>query len=237
MRKNSKAKAWIARKIAQLRKENYSQAQAVAIAFNEARKYKLIKNPEEELELKDSIEEAEQVASGFHGRENREIFEVEEAEIYRENLAYLGEMLDIEVFIECRNKLITLPFEDVMLGCSSDRNSLYFAGDTKIPLSWIKQNVPEGWDKDKVVIGWIYSISYFADKHHLTGPKQQKNGMEYIHCFGEQTFKAPASFEGIWKLKEKITRGVLPQLVYNRLGECCEIVGGVYSIKDEGIWD
>src|ERR1019366_9455967 len=104
-------------------------------------------------------------ASGFHGRENKEIFEIEEQEHYRENLAFLGEMLDVEVLIEARAKegLITLPFEEVMLGCSSDRKQLYLIGDTSLPDDWLEEASPSGFDKDKVVVGWIYNISYFAD--------------------------------------------------------------------------
>lgn len=184
------------------------------------------------------FEEVEELARGFHGRDNRETFTIKEVEEYRENLAFLGEMLDIEVFIEGRKKdgLITLPFEDVMLGASADRKQLYFVGDTSLPDDWLKKNCL-GWDKDKVSIGWVYAVSYFADKHHLTGPKQQKKGMEYRHCFGEQTIKAPARFEGVWKLKEKWEMGLLPILIYNRLSQCMELVGGAYIVKDEGIWD
>lgn len=238
LRKNSKARTWVPKKIKQLEKEKYPHKEAVAIALSEARKYGLLKNPEEESELRDDLGEAEEVARGFHGRENRETFEVEEVEEYRENLAFLGEMLDIEVFIEGRKKdgLITLPFQDVMLGCSVDRKQLYFVGETELPDDWLKDNCA-GADKDKVAVGWVYSVSYLADKHHLVGPKSQKHGAEYIHAFGEQTFKAPARFDGVWKLEEKIEYGMLPQLIYNRLSGGMELVGGGYEVRDEGIWD
>jgi hypothetical protein len=241
LRKNSKAKGWIGRKIAQLNREGYPSKQAKAIALSEARKHGLIKNPSDEAELQEELgteEQAEEVARGFHGRENRESYDFEVEEPYRENLACLGPMLDVEVFIEARAEdgLVTLPFEDVVLTCSPDRKQLYLVGDTSLPDDWLEQSSPNSWQKDKVPIGWIYSISYFADKHHLTGSKQQKNGAEYIHCFGEQTFPGGGR-KKIHKLNEKIGAGLLPILVYNRLGGGMELVGGGYVVKDEGIWD
>jgi hypothetical protein len=246
LRRNSKARSWVGKKIKQLETERYPHEQAVVIAINEAKKYGLIRNPEEEAELvEDNQEEAEEVARGFHGRENREIFEIEEEVQYRENLACLGEMLELEVFIETRQDegLVSVCFkrkpqsEIVFLNCSGDRKQLYLVGDTGLPDDWLEEANPSGWEKDKVPIGWVYSISYFADKHHLTGSKQQAKGSEYIHAFGEQTFQAPNRFEGIWKLEEKITGGLLPELVYDRLNEGMELIGGGYVVKDEGIWD
>jgi hypothetical protein len=246
LRKNSKAKSWVGKKIKQLEKERYPHKQAVAIAISEARKYGLISNPSEAAELlEDNQEQAEEVARGFHGRDNREVYEIQEEIQYRENLACLGEMLELEVFIETRadEGLVSICFkrtpqsEIVFLNSSIDRKQLYLVGDTGLPDDWLEEANPTSWEKDKVPIGYVYSISYFADKHHLTGPKQQAKGSEYIHCFGEQTFPARPKFEGIWKLEEKIASGMLPQLVYDRLNEGMEMIGGGYIVKDEGIWD
>lgn len=245
LRKNSKAKSWTSKKIAQLRREGMPQNQAVAAAISMARHHKLVKNPEEEQELQDSFESAEEVARGFHGRENRESFEVEETEVYRENLAFLGEMAELEVFIEARadEGLVQLEFDRknkkdlVFLACSSDRNQLYLVGNTCLPNEWIEECCKDQANKDKVIIGWVYSVSYFADKHHLTGPKQQKYGTEYIHCFGEQTFEHKGNSNKVWKLFEKIEAGVLPVLIYNKLSGGMELVGGKYEVRDEGIWD
>jgi hypothetical protein len=242
----AKTRSWVGKKIKQLEKEKYSHGEAIAIAISEAKKYGLIKNPSEEAELlEDNQEEAEEVARGFHGRDNRESFEVEEEVQYRENLACLGEMLELEVFIETRQSegLVSVCFqrqprdEIVFLNCSPDRKQLYLIGDTGLPDDWLEEANPTSFEKDKVPIGYVYSISYFADKHHLTGPKQQKNGTEYIHCFGEQTFPARPKFEGIWKLQEKIVSGLLPEMVYDRLNEGIELIGGGYEVRNEGIWD
>ena len=246
LRKNSKARSWVGKKIKQLQREKYPHEQAVAIAISEAKKYGLISNPDEEAELlEDNQEQAEEVARGFHGRDNRETFEIKEDEVYRENLACLGEMLELEVFIENRadEGLVSICFkrnpksEIVFLNCSGDRKQLYLVGETGLPDDWLEEANPSSFQKDKVPVGFVYSISYFADKHHLTGSKQQKYGSEYIHCFGEQTFPARPKFEGIWKLEEKIGGGMLPELVYDRLNERIELIGGGYEVRDEGIWD
>lgn len=247
LRKNSKARSWISKKISIFRREGMPEKQAVAAALSIARQHKLI-NPSEEAELEQELgteDEAEELARGFHGRENRETLDIVETESYRENLAILGEMVELEVFIESRSDegLVPICFsrevqEDIVyLGSSPDRKQLYLTGDTGLPDDWLQEASPESWGKDKVPIGYVYSVSYFADKHHLTGGGGQEFGTEYIHCFGEQTFEHKGKGDKVFKLEEKIVAGLLPMLVYDRLGERMELVGGGYDVRDEGIWD
>lgn len=190
------------------------------------------KNPE----VEDSEDEALALARGFHGRENLETLEIEETEFYRENLSNLATLLDLEVFIEARAKegLITIPFEDVFIGGSPDRKQIYLVGETSLPDEWLEAANPSGYEKDKVIIGWVYRIGYWSDKFHLVG---SNGNNDYDHEFGEQTFKPPARFKGVWKLNEKVNAGLLPLLIYDRLNERLELIGGGYQIRDEGIWD
>ena len=75
-----------------------------------------------------------------------------------------------------------------------------------------------------MLVGPVYEIVYFADKHHLTGPKQQKTGMEYFHEFGEdEGFVKGDAFDQ------------LPWLVYDRRNVKLLLVGGSYTIEPEGI--
>ena len=67
-----------------------------------------------------------------------------------------------------------------------------------------------------VYVGMVWAVSYFADKHHLSGPKSQKNGIEYRHEFGE---------EG----------GELPHLIYDARNAHLILAGGSYVIEPEGI--
>lgn len=187
-------------------------------------------------EVEDSEDQAQELARGFHGRENQETLEIEETEFYRENLSNLATLLDFEVFIEARAKegLITIPFEDVFIAGSPDRKQLYLVGETSLPDDWLRTANPSGCEKDKVIIGWVYKIGYWSDKFHLVG---SNGNNDYDHEFGEQTFKPQAKFKGVWKLQDKIANGLLPILIYDRLNERLELVGGGYEIRDEGIYD
>ncbi len=239
MRKNSRARSWVSKKIARLVKEGANHSQAVATALSMARHHGLI-NPGDETELSEELNEAQEVARGFHGRDNREIVEVDSSETYRSDLAMLGYLCELEVLVG--DEVIPLEFsyeqDPVFVNCTSDRKQLILVGgDQALPDEVLEQS-GDGYDKDKVRVGYVYSISYFADKHHLTGPKQQKKGTEYQHGFGESSFplKNP-KYSGIWKLEEKIEAGKLPLLIYDRLNERIELVGGGYFVKDEGIFD
>ena len=247
MRKNAKAKSWVAKKIGYLQEEGVPHKQAVATALAMARKHGLIKNDGEQEELADSFEDAQEVARGFHGRPNQETIELEESEQYRENQAILGcmeeiELLNLGIFDE--DGLEPIEFSpDVLLTCSSDRKQLFLMGDMSLPDEWLKKMSSSGWDKDKVILGNAYSISYFADKHHLSGPKQQKKGSSYGHCFGEAMFSNPKESRNglmestVWKPLEKLAAGCLPAVVYDQLNEKIELIGGNYIVKDEGIYD
>lgn len=243
LRKNSKARSWVGKKVKQLEREGTGYKQALAIALSEGRKYGLLKNSGEVEELRDELDDAQEVARGFHGRENEEEIEEVDEEQYRSELALLGELVELEVFNETQEDMLIFDFGRdnpdslVNLACSGDRKQLFLVGGDQSIEDETLEQLGAGWDKDKVRVGYVYSISYFADKHHLTGPKQQKFGTEYIHSFGEQTVKAPVRNEGVWKLEEKLERNLLPELIYDRLNCKIELVGGGYEIRDEGIWD
>ena len=71
-------------------------------------------------------------------------------------------------------------------------------------------------EKHLIMVGPVEEIVYWADKHHLSGPKEQKNGMEYYHDFGEDTDE-------------------LPWLIFDRMNTRLLLVGGAYTIEPEGI--
>ena len=170
-----------------------------------------------------SIDEISEISKGFHGRDPIQEFELTEQTIYHKNLAQLGELVELEIeSTEKRKDLIVLGFQrgddPVRLCVSKNRKQLEFlGGDQTVDDDWL-ESVTDEWDKDKVFLGCCFSISYFADKHHLTGPKQQKYGTEYIHEFGEQG-------------------GSMPKVIYDRLNKRFELVGGSYDVRDEGIYN
>lgn len=205
------------------------------------------KNPQDEFE--DDLKEAEEVAAGAHGRKAREVVEIKEKVRFRSNLPMMGELEELEIFNEnlYDGDLEQLIFKRtgkslVRLGFSSDRKQLFIVGgDQKLEDGFLRDCCPKGWNKDKVHIGFLYSITYWTDKHHLEGSSGKLES--YMHCFGEQSFPNPnAPQDGtadymIWKLEEKLVGGVLPEVIYCRLNEQLELVGGNYKVKDEGIYD
>ena len=195
---------------------------------------------------------AEDLAVGFHGRASQETFEVEERRNFRQDLAMLGELEELEVFNELAwnetGELKTFTFSRkkkdlVRLAGSPDRRQLFLVGgDQEIPDSVLGDLAGDRQaTKDKVSLGFVYSISYWSDKHHLEG----SNGVmeAYMHCFGESTFENPdARQDGqadylVFMPEQKLGAGLLPELVYDRLNMTLELVGGGYEIRDEGIWD
>lgn len=174
----------------------------------------------------DSVEAAAKLSHGFHGRGADYVEDVIEIERYRTNLAHLGDLVELEILSRSGRSVIPISFEEhdteghVSVGGTPDRQQIVFAGgDQSIDLSSFDE-IPIGEKKkDFVCLGPVYSISYYADKHHLTGPKQQKDGMEYIHTFGEEE------------------EGERPILIYNRLSCLLYLVGGSYVIRDEGIYN
>lgn len=169
---------------------------------------------------------ATQLTEGFHGRKAQYVEDVIEIEKYRTNLAHLGDLVELEIMAESGRAVIPIEFEEhdteghVSVGGTTDRAQILFSGgDQCLDLDSFQDITEEEKRKDYVCIGKVYSISYYTDKHHLTGPKYQKDGTEYIHVFGEEK------------------GGKLPTLMYDRLNERMMLVGGSYEIRDEGIYN
>lgn len=181
-------------------------------------------------------EEAKSVARGFHGRDNESESDEEIEEISETDLAQLGELVEFEL-VTFDGKMQTMKFsrkneDDVIkLCCNIDRNQLYLiGGDSAIDEKTLEKVFGWNYKSASVVLGHVVTISYFADKHHLTGPKQQKHGIEYIHSFGEASVKRNLS-------EERIRAGVLPVLIYEIETEQMKLAGGCYEIRDEGIYN
>ena len=72
------------------------------------------------------------------------------------------------------------------------------------------------------MVGPVREITYWADKHHLSGPKSQAKWIEYFHEFGE-------------RIQFDEDEGELPYLVFDRRNRKLLLVGGAYTIEPEGI--
>lgn len=190
------------------------------------------------LGKKSKAEMARDVAAGFHGRGVRGEYDVVEIDKYPSNLAEMGILLDLAVIVPgSDDEVVPVVFSEqdyptmnancnVKVCATPDRRQIIFSGgdqeldvqEVLVELGYSHDEIEALTQRYKVVLGEVYSIGYFTDKHHLTGPKEQKRGTPYEHKFGEQG-------------------GERPMLVYDTVNKRVELVGGGYEIRDEGIWN
>lgn len=172
--------------------------------------------------LGDEADQAELLAEEFHGRPAEEVIEVEEDEVYDKHGAILGYLEELCILMEDDDSYIPIRFpyqpgsQDnvLVVGNPAGTNIEFIGGDQDINWQRVDGASQEG--KYLVLVGPVFEIDYFADKHHLTGPKEQKTGITYYHEFGEDD-------------------GELPWLVFDRRNRKLLLVGGSYEITPEGI--
>jgi hypothetical protein len=75
--------------------------------------------------------------------------------------------------------------------------------------------------KQLIKLGKVKSIVYLADKHHLVGSNGKEE--EYEHDFGKKKYFLFGKQVG------------QPELLYDCLNKTMKLVGGTYTIEDEGI--
>lgn len=160
------------------------------------------------------------LAESFHGRPSKGSQEVQRTLFYNRNLAELGLLECLEIIDdENPDDIIELEFtpeDNLKLTSTADAKQLIIVGKVEITPDMI-DNVPEQeWEKHTVFLGEVLAVCYFADKHHLTGPKSQAKGTSYRHEFGEKT-------------------DIRPMAVYNQRTKEIELVGGAYTVLDVGI--
>lgn len=173
----------------------------------------------------ESYQGAAAMSEKWHGRAPREIEEIEEIETYDVNLGKLADLLELNILNLDGKRVTPIGFKDCGVSLAGKDNQLFFiGGDQQLSLDDLKDlvlgNQEIDGSKQYIDIGDVYSIAYFADKHHLMGSKAQAKGVDYEHVFGEQT-----------------EDGQLPGLVYDARNQKLLLVGGSYEIRAEGIWN
>ena len=166
-------------------------------------------------------ERAARLAERFHGRPPREILEIDERESYDDYGAVLGALERLDILTEDGRNAIPIEFDcepggkdNVLVVADPEgKNIEFIGGDQSFPWDQIEDTAT---DKNLVLVGPVCEIDYFADKHHLDGPDEQKRGITYYHKFGD---------EG----------GELPYLVFDTRNEKMMLVGGDYKVEPEGI--
>lgn len=181
---------------------------------------------------------AMELARDFHGRDNKGVKEYTLASYYPKDLAELGILIELQVFADDDNgEYIPINFapehpdltddETNVVLAAKDKQLYFIGGDQEYDIEEFAEAAGFDWptealEKDEVVLGQVKAIAYFADKHHLEGPKEQKTGIPYQHEFAinEET-------------GEQI--GEYPTLVYCQKDKVFKLVGGSYEILPEGI--
>jgi hypothetical protein len=174
-----------------------------------------------------SLDSSKGLFESFHGREADGEDDVVSFENIPDHLTQLGELRELVVILPNNKEEITIEFPEentstILASAPGGTQYVLVGGDQGIDPDSLEQDFgitsDENWDEwqRKVVLGEVVSLTYFTDKHHLSGPKYQKDGCLYEHQLGE---------EG----------GELPTLVYDPNNESLEIVGGSYVTKEEGI--
>ncbi len=176
-------------------------------------------NPNSEVE---ASEEALEMARKFHGREAKSVDVIDDTIEYEEEAIVIGDLVELTI-IDPKNSRngFDISFEPgnrPLVTCNVDGTNIEFdGGDQSLEIGSMKGlEKIDIQGKNYVVIGEVLSIVYFTDKHHLEGPEEQKEGIEYQHEFGEEGGKPPL-------------------LVYDIKNQKMSLAGGSYKVEDVGI--
>lgn len=212
-----------------------------------AQKFGRISNPSSSF----TAEEAQELAREFHGRENRDTTEFVVNVKMPRDVAQIGLLIELQVWVgdapEVGEKVkdgeyIPINFAGeypkandptvVYVGgvqkAGEDTGQLYFiGGDQEFDVAEFSEAADLGYDArelkaDSILLGPVKAIAYFADKHHLEGPREQKKGIPYQHEFAID--ESTGEVVGEW-----------PDLYYWPKEKQFKLVGGSYQILPEGI--
>lgn len=199
-----------------------------------------------------SLEDAETLSKSWHGRDPKNVTEIEEIETFADHLAELADLEELGVLGQDGVSQFTISFKkDRPKLCAPNGKNLEFvSGDQRINVEdvGIERN-----GKKLVPLGYDYSIVYETDKHHL----EDSNGYpeSYEHFFAEEFYEENGILKDDFKLPngdfdseewfqtcvqeglvaDAIEQGLLPMLIYNKTDEKLMLVGGVYSVEEVGI--
>jgi hypothetical protein len=188
------------------------------------------------LGITDDRQDAEALSEEFHGRPVTDVLEVEEREVYDEHGTILGYLEELAILTEDGGYIFPIRFKydkddarkNVLVVSNPAGTNIEFVGGDQ-DIDWWNVTGASQEDKYLVSVGPVYSIAYWADKHHLEGPKRQALGMPYEHKFG------PEDDEQEEELSFDEEGEELPFLVFDRRNKKLWLVGGSYTVESEGI--
>jgi hypothetical protein len=159
------------------------------------------------MSKRNPLKAAEELSEAWHGRKPEKVTVLDETLHVHGKLVDLGGMECLEILTDDRHGHKVRFGHDVRLCSSEDGKQLYLMGGNQ-EVNVEPFGVEE--DKDSVVLGEAFAITYFTSKHHLG--EEDKTPGPYRHEFGE---------EG----------GEGPMVTYDCLNHLINFHGGTYVIK------
>jgi hypothetical protein len=152
---------------------------------------------------------AAELSEAWHGRPARMASDIIETVHYHGVLTELGQLQEIKVMVTDRKAQAIFFDAETMLCSSENGKQLYVVGgDQSLDLEALGITGEEA-EKDCVLVGEVYSLTYITDKQHLG--KADKTPGPYEHIMGEKG-------------------GRPPFLVYDSMNETVGFSGGTYVI-------
>ncbi len=166
-------------------------------------------NPARKNGKRNPVDAAADLSEAWHGRPAETETDYVERVRFHGVLTDLGRLKEIKVLVTAR-KAQAIRFDaETRLASSENGKQLYVVGgDQSLDLGALGIGGEES-DKDLVVVGPVYSVTYITSKYHLG--KEDKIPGPYEHEMGEGN-------------------GIRPLLVYDRLNEEVGFAGGSYKI-------
>jgi hypothetical protein len=174
----------------------------------EARIEEIRRNPDD-----DELGAAERLYEEFHGREPREILELQESDETRGDFTALGELVELTI-VAPNGDTVQIQFkgDGVRVASSPDAAQLYLIGGNQ-DISGELRKFGADESKDLVDLGEAKQIVYEAAKWQTDFTAQ-----EWKHDFGEKS-------------------GVRPRAFFDQLKKRIFFAGGTYKVKRPGIID
>lgn len=159
------------------------------------------------------LEAAEELFETFHGREPREILEMQESSEMRGEYAALGDLVELTMIAPNGNRVkVNFKNDGVRVASSPDAAQLYLLGGNQ-DISGNLEMFGADESKDLIDLGEAKQIVYDAAKWQTNFDPQ-----EWKHDFGEES-------------------GVRPRGFYDQLKKRIFFAGGTYKVERPGIVD
>jgi len=220
------ARAWVRKRIGQLRKANPSQITRLFEQAEQAGEHSNYggwsamgmrdRNPARRNPGPGLLDPTgSRLYESFHGKPSTKVSTIKQVTYSRDDLAQLGVLISIKVhLVTAKQAEIKFPESgrDSVLLCSSpDGTQLYFVGgDQTLDLHQLGL-AGRKWFRDSMVLGVTTEITYRTRKGF-----DKFQMIDYYHGLGEDT-------------DEK------PMLIYDTINSELSVAGGQYEVKPEGI--